>query len=1239
MKRISTLLILLLFGISVKAQICSTDSVVKTLVRERGDNFSNTFETDSFDVVNGVELYTMSPFTRRYLTFNTNHDTLNLVLMSGTGSGYTNLKRIDFTYNPANLVLSRTQYYGVGTAWNLLRTEIWNYNGSNQIIDYTLTDTSGNVSKTIYNYTGNIRQSIIQQTGSGVTWTNDQMFNIIYSGGSRDSLILKKWDTGTSTWIDSLFSKYVFTFDFMATFTDTSDQGSRTYVNSFSFDTLDNVIQEYHGDSIWGGLYQSSSYLYRYIHSHKVVSKYVFRTMDCVNSDQDFSYDQYAVEVAYSYDGHCGIGSGGSRSVVYDSDYRLLRRNSDSYSSVSDAHNYWDYYYITPDSISLNYLPIGTLGGSGSCMGDSIAPTIVVGGGCGPYSYSWSPATGLSSTNVARPNICIGNDTLTYTITVTDTTGHSGQTTFRAYPKFPATITFDTTACPGCPVILQAEVISGAQYRWYRNDTLIAGANGDSYIAVNSGNYSVSILYQSCTVYSDTITLTLSGLTRITGNIYWDTDSNCTYTGADTALSFFGFDPFLLDVRRGSYRITISPDQNGTYDIPIDTGTFVVKLHNPSQMLLFDCTGSDSLVVYIPAFGDTLNGNDFPLKGDTSCKRLEVRASSSLYRPCQSTTIQLRYFNASLNVENNAVVDVTIPSELTVTGASLTYTVVGDVYSFNLPSLSIGDAGIISIYADVICNPSLMNATLCIETEIGPKDVCSLNADSSWDGSNIRVLSFCNNDTSACFILSNRSLLPNGNMNTSAVWKLYKDNILFQQGTFLLVSNTDTTLCFSSDGSTYRLEADQTSGFPSQGKAFGNIERCGPDTNDYSLNQILNHYSSETLPFYYTYCRRITNSFDPNIKTVQPEGLGPDHYIPSGQLMKYRIDFQNTGTDTALYVEVRDHFNIYFDQSTVSFIGTSHPCQIEIVNSDVTWKFNNINLPDSNTDEQASHGYVEFLVRTKDGLQNGVVVSNYANIYFDSNAPIQTPVVRNKICNVLNPSVTISPDSGFCIGKPLTCRATIFNGGTPVINWYVNGVMQSTHRDSLVYNGIELNDTIVCTVQSSTQCIYPSFVTSNVLIFDQYSIPLPTITFTTPNLVSSTAYSYQWYFNQTLVTGATFQNYTPPNDGPYQVQIWDSAGCTAMSNVFTYVGIGVEEKNNRGLVVFPNPAKDNLNISYTSVIQSIKVVDAIGKILYSQKCNSNAITIQLKDLNTGSYLLEISTEEGKLYKRIAVISQ
>ena len=95
-------------------------------------------------------------------------------------------------------------------------------------------------------------------------------------------------------------------------------------------------------------------------------------------------------------------------------------------------------------------------------------------------------------------------------------------------------------------------------------------------------------------------------------------------------------------------------------------------------------------------------------------------------------------------------------------------------------------------------------------------------------------------------------------------------------------------------------------------------------------------------------------------------------------------------------------------------------------------------------------------------------------------------------------------------------------------------------------------------------------------------------------------------FNQTF-SGTTFQNYTPPNDGPYQVQIWD--GAVALQCRMYLPTLELElKKNNRGLVVFPNPAKDNLNISYTSVIQSIKVVDAIGKILYSQ----NAIQMQLQ---------------------------
>ena len=84
----------------------------------------------------------------------------------------------------------------------------------------------------------------------------------------------------------------------------------------------------------------------------------------------------------------------------------------------------------------------------------------------------WSPATGLSATNVARPNIYIGNDTLTYTITAIrqDIQGKLLSEHIRNF--LPLT---DITACPGCPVILQAklyraQVIDGIEM------TLIAGA-------------------------------------------------------------------------------------------------------------------------------------------------------------------------------------------------------------------------------------------------------------------------------------------------------------------------------------------------------------------------------------------------------------------------------------------------------------------------------------------------------------------------------------------------------------------------------------------------------------------------------------------------------------------------------------------------------------------------------------------------------------------------------------------
>src|SRR5690606_16653903 len=115
------------------------------------------------------------------------------------------------------------------------------------------------------------------------------------------------------------------------------------------------------------------------------------------------------------------------------------------------------------------------------------------------------------------------------------------------------------------------------------------------------------------------------------------------------------------------------------------------------------------------------------------------------------------------------------------------------------------------------------------------------------------------------------------------------------------------------------------------------------------------------------------------------------HFISRNQKIDYLIQFQNTGTDTAFTVIIRDtldtDFNIFSVQSGVS----SHPYTFRMYGPRVLeWKFSNILLPDSTTDEPGSHGYVIFSVDQNLNLVNGTELNNTADIYFDFNAPIIT---------------------------------------------------------------------------------------------------------------------------------------------------------------------------------------------------------------------------------------------------------
>ncbi len=138
----------------------------------------------------------------------------------------------------------------------------------------------------------------------------------------------------------------------------------------------------------------------------------------------------------------------------------------------------------------------------------------------------------------------------------------------------------------------------------------------------------------------------------------------------------------------------------------------------------------------------------------------------------------------------------------------------------------------------------------------------------------------------------------------------------------------------------------------------------------------------------------INCAYDPNDKLVEPEFVDFENYELFGDTLHYTIRFQNTGTDTAFNVRLEDQLDPNLDWSTFGIIGSSHSHLVYLEdNGQLTFNFNNILLPDSSTNLQASQGFIKYKIQLNDGLPQSAEINNTANIFFDFNPPIQTNTV------------------------------------------------------------------------------------------------------------------------------------------------------------------------------------------------------------------------------------------------------
>ena len=124
-------------------------------------------------------------------------------------------------------------------------------------------------------------------------------------------------------------------------------------------------------------------------------------------------------------------------------------------------------------------------------------------------------------------------------------------------------------------------------------------------------------------------------------------------------------------------------------------------------------------------------------------------------------------------------------------------------------------------------------------------------------------------------------------------------------------------------------------------------------------------------------------------------------------------------------------------------------------------------------------------------------------------------------------------------------------------------------------------------------------MTDYVEVFVETAPATPSASISGDHLVSTQAYSYQWYDGNGVIPGATQQTYTPEHTSFYYVVTGNAGGCSSEPSNQVYFGFtGIPAETASGLHVYPNPFTSQLKITYNAAGNSkvrIALYNTVGK--------------------------------------------
>jgi len=591
-------------------------------------------------------------------------------------------------------------------------------------------------------------------------------------------------------------------------------------------------------------------------------------------------------------------------------------------------------------------------------------------GGTPPYTYLWSNGSNTPTISNLTPGL--------YCVTITDATGciasDCDSSGVGCNPYFITTIQGSVVSFQNFSVGLYSNLL------WDFGDSTTSTAFNPVHTYANAGTYYACLtLFDStgnvCNQYCQTINIAAPSNAVLCGTIFVDYNGNGVFDSTDTYLS----NQYVI-IFGNNIQATVWTDSLGQYSMNVPAGTYTINY----------CPGISGATVTLPI-------DSSPNCGVYYSVTVVANQTGCGYNfAIQYTTVIVEgsvFADLNTNGVKNAG-EPGIPFQQVTLGAYSTYTNFNGDYSINLPvgtyNIQYSPQGAYSGYSLTTAGSISVNATTVGTTYPGN----DFGIDIPPGTTDLSVQLVPHTTVSPGFAAwYHIYVCNNGIVPVSAdVTMIYDPALIFDyttpaQATHNAATQTltwTTQIILPGSCATIWVDFTTDSLLPLGTNTFEFVSAFPTSGTDINLAD-----NTDTIH------QVATGSWDPNNKlSVKTNTIDPNTQLVStvnaDQEITYTVNFQNTGTGTAVNVVVIDNLSPDLDASSFQLLGTSHPGTATRTGSQVVYTFSNIMLPDSGSNEVGSHGFIIFKANALNNLAAGTVIEDNAGIYFDFNQPVIT---------------------------------------------------------------------------------------------------------------------------------------------------------------------------------------------------------------------------------------------------------